>query len=217
LARAHEHTALHVDTDGSDRVAYSDAFYRDDEAFLAALRARQPGALAVFFDRHGAHVERLLVRVLGWDAELSDLVHEVFVQTLKSIADFRGEMASLRPWLNRVTVHVARHTIRRRRARRWLWSTDPTVMPDTADHGAAPEVTLALQRAYAVLDTLPLDERTAFSLRFIEQMPLAEVADACAVSLATCKRRLASARSRFERRAQRDPLLAQWLRSEVEP
>ena len=217
MARALEHTTAHVDADANDRVAYSDAFYRDDEAFLAALRARQPGALAVFFDRHGAHVERLLVRVLGWDAELSDLVHEVFVQALKSISEYRGEMASLRPWLNRVTVHVARHTIRRRRARRWLWSTDPTVMPDTADPGAPPEITIALQRAYALLDTLPLDERTAFTLRFIEQMPLAEVADACAVSLATCKRRLASARSRFERRALRDPMLAQWLRNEVGP
>jgi RNA polymerase sigma-70 factor (ECF subfamily) len=202
-------------TDGAhDRVAYSDAFFRDDAAFVAALRARQPSALAVFFDRHGAHVERLLVRVLGFDAELGDLVQEVFVQALKSIADFRGEHESLRPWLNRVTVHVARHTIRRRRARRWLWTTDPAVLPEPVDPAAEPDVVEALRRAYLVLDGLPADERTVFTLRAIEQMPLAEVADACDVSLATCKRRLVSARARFERRAGRDPLLARWLRAE---
>jgi RNA polymerase sigma-70 factor (ECF subfamily) len=214
LARALEHAPPPPNADPTDRVAYSEAFFRDDAAFLAALRSRVPAALAVFFDRHGAHVERLLVRLLGFDVELADLVQEVFVQALKSIADFRGEMASLRPWLNRVTVYVARHAIRRRRSRRWLFTTDPAVLPEPADPGAEPEIVEALRRAYVVLEALPLDERTVFTLRVIEQMPLSDVADACDVSLATCKRRIASARARFERRAQRDPILARWLQQE---
>jgi RNA polymerase sigma-70 factor (ECF subfamily) len=212
-----EHSVAHERQHAGERVAYAEAFFRDDAAFVAALRERQPAAVAVFFDRHASHVERLLVRLLGWDGELADLVHDVFVQALKSIPDFRSEIGSLRPWINRVTVHVARHAIRRRRSRRWLWTTDPAVMPEPADPGPQPEVVEALRRAYAVMDGLPLDERTAFTLRVIEQMPLAEVADACAVSPATCKRRVAKARARFERRAQRDPILARWLRTEGEP
>ena len=208
------HSAAHDEPQQAERVAIADAFFRDDAAFVAALRVRQPAAIAVFFDRHGAHVERLLVRILGWDAELADLVHDVFVQALKSISDFRSEIGSLRPWLNRVTVHVARHAIRRRTRRRWLWTTDPAEMPEPPDPGPQPEIVEALRRAYVVMETLPVDERTAFTLRVIEQMPLLEVADACEVSPATCKRRIASARARFERRAKRDPILARWLPTE---
>jgi RNA polymerase sigma-70 factor (ECF subfamily) len=47
-------------------------------------------------------------------------------------------------------------------------------------------------------------------------MELSEVAEACQVSLATVKRRLARARSRFARLAGRDPYLKTYLSGEGE-
>src|SRR5688500_1958029 len=48
------HSAAQDEPQEAERVAYADAFFRDDAAFVAALRVRQPAAIAVFFDRHGA-------------------------------------------------------------------------------------------------------------------------------------------------------------------
>jgi RNA polymerase sigma-70 factor, ECF subfamily len=56
-----------------------------DAALVEALRAGRPGASAALFDRYGVHVRRVLVRVLGADREIADLMHEVFVQVLESV------------------------------------------------------------------------------------------------------------------------------------
>jgi RNA polymerase sigma-70 factor (ECF subfamily) len=58
------------------------------------------------------------------------------------------------------------------------------------------------------LTTLPADDRIAFALRVMEGMELLEVAEACRVSLATAKRRIARAQRRFAELVARDP----WLR-----
>jgi RNA polymerase sigma-70 factor, ECF subfamily len=58
---------------------------------------------------------------------------------------------------------------------------------------------------------LHVDDRIAFALRFIEGMELTEVASLCGTSLATIKRRLASARKKFESMAGTYPELSQWL------
>ncbi|HEY7376710.1 MAG TPA: sigma factor-like helix-turn-helix DNA-binding protein, partial [Polyangia bacterium] len=51
----------------------------------------------------------------------------------------------------------------------------------------------------------------AFSLRFISEMQLTEVAAACRVSLATVKRRLARAEKRFVEAAKDHPALRERL------
>jgi len=69
----------------------------------------------------------------------------------------------------------------------------------------------ATRRVYRVLDTLPEDERIAFALRFIDDMELTDVAEACDVSLATIKRRLDRAEATFVARARKDVVLSGWL------
>jgi RNA polymerase sigma-70 factor (ECF subfamily) len=75
---------------------------------------------------------------------------------------------------------------------------------------AAPqgETSEAVRATYAILAKFPADERLAFSLRFVSEMQLTEVADACGVSLATVKRRLARAEKRFVEAAKSHPALS---------
>ena len=58
---------------------------------------------------------------------------------------------------------------------------------------------------------MPVDERVAFSLRYIEEMSLEETAEACKVSLATVKRRLGKSRKRFAILAAKCPILLEWI------
>ena len=51
----------------------------------------------------------------------------------------------------------------------------------------------------------------AFTLRFVSEMQLTEVAAACRVSLATIKRRLARAEKRFVEAARENPALRERL------
>ena len=64
---------------------------------------------------------------------------------------------------------------------------------------------------YEILDRMPIKERVAFALRFIDGMTLPDAAEACETSLATLKRRLSRAERRFVEAARRRPNLESWL------
>lgn len=185
-------------------------FIGDDAALVHAARRGDAGARAALYDRHADHVHRVLYRVLGFDRDLADLHHDVFVRALGSLSRLE-DPKSLKGWLTMIAVHVARSSITRRRRRSWLWFLPDDELPEVESSAPSGEVLDALRATYAVLDTLPAEERIAFALRFIDGMELTEVAAACATSLATIKRRLARASARFEAEARKQPALETWL------
>lgn len=186
---------------------------RGVEEMLAGLRKGDRRAQAAFFDRYVDRVERILLRVMGPDSELEDLLHECFVQALASLHTFRGEANQLRGWLGAVTVRTARNQIRRRQVRRRVGLRAPEEFQDVASP-VDPSLQVALQQAQTIIDELPSEERIAFGLRFIDGMELREVAECMGRSLSTIKRVLSRARSSFETRAAEDPVLREWLRSQ---
>jgi RNA polymerase sigma-70 factor, ECF subfamily len=186
------------------------------------LRDGDPAAPALLFDRHAAHVERVLRRVLG-TIEHADLVSEVFLRAIHRadrLNDVEQGDALIR-WLTRIAVFTARERLRSERRRRWLipFSSLQSGTTFAGDHGnfAAPspleelEAREGLRRLFALLDKFPVDERVPFTLHYLEDMDVLDVARACGVSLSTCKRRLARADARFVPMARRDPVLARWL------
>jgi RNA polymerase sigma-70 factor, ECF subfamily len=188
-------------------------FVGDDVALVEALRGHHPAAKAALFQRHVARVERIITHVIGFDAELPDILQEVFTRALASIHSLK-EPSALEPWLGRIAAHTARKVLRTRTRRAWLRRFIDSAEEERYEPPAvtfAPEARQALRAVYRVLDALPADERIAFALRFIDGMELTEVAAACAVSLATIKRRLSRSERRFVAVAGRYPELAPWL------
>jgi RNA polymerase sigma-70 factor (ECF subfamily) len=177
----------------------------------------------LLFERHAAHVERVLRRVLG-TIEHADLVSEVFLRAIDRAERLRHleEDDALVRWLTRIAVFTARERLRSERRRRWLVtfsSLQPGKASDIEGKGTTPspleelEARDGLRRLFALLDKFPVDERLPFTLRYLQEMELSDVAEACGVSLATCKRRLARADARFVPMARRDPVLSRWLES----
>ena len=181
-----------------------------DAGLVVALRAGRRSAKAALFDRYGRHVQRVLSRVLGPDPDIPDLMQDVFVAALESI-DRLADPNALRSWLSRIAVFTARGRIRRRVRWRFVRSDCSDDLLEIEAHYASAEVSEALRATYRVLNQLPSDERIAFALRFIDGMELTEAAQACGVSLATIKRRLAKAQIRFVDVAKREPSLHEWL------
>ena len=156
-------------------------------------------------------MRRVLVRVLGPDTELRDLIQDVFLEAVDSI-DSLDEPEALRGWLGSIAVFRARAEIRRRTRSRWFPLFSNERLPEVPAPVSSPEVDEAVRATYRVLAKLPADERIMFALRFIDGMQVAEVAEACRVSLATVKRRLGRAQKRFVAIARNTPEIADWLR-----
>ncbi|HXK20250.1 MAG TPA: sigma-70 family RNA polymerase sigma factor [Polyangiaceae bacterium] len=181
-----------------------------DEILVLSLRARHPDAGRQLFDRYAPHVRRVLVRVMGPDSEILDLVHDVFVTALESVNRLVDPRA-LRAWLTQIAVFTARARIRRRVRGRILRFLPFSELPEPELPPTDFEASEAMQAVYRVLDGLDTDQRIAFALRFVAGMELTEVAASCGVSLATIKRRLSRAQVSFGNAAQREAALVEWL------
>jgi len=174
-----------------------------DADLVASLQSGHPEARAAFFDAYGEFVERLLIRVLGRDPEIQDLLHDVFVQALANIGQLR-DPTRLKAWLARMTVFVARGALRRRRRGRWLTFMPAQELPEQKTSATSHETRDLLDRVFSVLNGLHPNDRIAFSLRYIEGLTLPEAAEASGVSLATFKRWLQRSDKAFLSRAQRN-------------
>lgn len=186
-------------------------FAADDEALLERLRRGEPPAVAALCDRYGAHVKRVLGRILGPVPDVADLHQETFIRAIRHAPRLR-HARSLSGWLSTIAVNVARGHLRRLARRRWL-GLCPGHRADPPDRGRQrdDDAVEALERTYAVLERLRADDRIAFALRYVDGMAIAEIAAATGVSTATVKRRLTRAQERFVFHAKRDEVLTRWL------
>lgn len=184
----------------------------DSDASVArAIRSGDPAGAVQLFDRYYGHVRRVLLHVLGPDAELTDLVQEVFISAMSSIERLR-EPAALKSWIGAIAVHTARRRLRDRKRSRLFLLFPSDALPEKMDTRVAePEVGEAARAVYRVLDSLSTEDRLVFALRFIDSREIAEIAVVCESSASTVKRRLARATQRFARLARREESLAEYL------
>ena len=185
-------------------------FRGDNAELVASLLRGHPGAAAALHDRFARRVRGLLFRLLGVDSELDDALQDVFVRALESLPRLR-DPAAFESWLMGVTVRVARTRLQRRSRRWWLRVMSNEELPEPAapppDYGARE----AWAAAYRTLNTLPVDDRLAFVLRFAEGMTIAEAAQTMGMSVSTLKRRLRRGEQAFLSRARSEPALCGWL------
>jgi RNA polymerase sigma-70 factor (ECF subfamily) len=181
-----------------------------DPLIVRAVTARQPAGAAALFGRYHAHVRRVLIHVLGPDAELADLVQEVFLVAMNSMERL-SEPTSLRGWLGSIAVFTARARMRQRMRFRIFQLLPTDELPEVLHEPAPPEIDEALRATHRVLLRMPEEERALFASRFIDGMELSEIARESEVSLSTIKRRLVRAEARFSSIAEREPSLEDWL------
>jgi len=185
-------------------------FARGDDDLIDGLRAGHPGAAALFYDRYATSVHRTLQSVLGRDADIPDLLQDVFIRAIDRISELQ-HLDQVRSWLTTIAVFTARAHIRRLARRKWLFLFSPDQTRQRHLEPPSSDARRALRETYRTLDTLPANERIAFVLRYIDGLTLPEAAAAASTSLATLKRRLSRAEKKFIARVREQPLLEQWL------
>ena len=100
-----------------------------------------------------------------------------------------------------IVVRLVRSRLRRRRLMASLGLThagDAVDLDAVASGGASPEARAQLAQVYALLQTMPTEDRIAWTLRYVERHRLEAVAQLTDCSLATAKRRIARAQRFFE-------------------
>ena len=160
-------------------------------------RVREGDALAqeIFYKRHVQFVFGTVVRLLGSRDEAEDIVQETFALGLRDLHLLRNASA-VRGWLVQIAVRQVHRVFRRKRLLRMLGfsaAEDPAAIESVVSPDAGPEVRAEIVKLWRVLPRMDSDQRVAWSLRFVEDYSLEEVAELCQCSLATAKRRIAAA------------------------
>lgn len=166
-----------------------------DEELVARVLRGDAMAFRELYGRHCRYVAGVVHRLMGDDADLEDIVQDTFVRAAERLGTLRTP-SQVRPWLVTIAVRLthSRLTRRRRRSfiRQQLLGAAATVS-DPRDRAPADEL-------YSALDKVPDKLRVPWILHRVEGQRLEDVAQACGVSLATVKRRIADAQVRIDRR-----------------
>ncbi len=181
-----------------------------DSELGQALIDQHPEAVSAAWQRYSPMVRNMLRRSLGTDAELDDVVQDVFVCFFKRAHALRDRTA-VRPFLIGITRHTL-HRERRRRMRRGQLAAAyaPTVHREL-ELGSTPAGGYAHLKMKDLLHQLSDQERTSWVLRFGHGMTVAEVAEALGVSEPTAKRRLSRARAFLSARTATNVIVRDYL------
>ena len=158
-----------------------------DAELVRALRADDPGAPAMLWDRCSSSVGRVLAKALGPGLDIEDLTQEVFLRVFVRLPSLRDPSA-LRAFVLAVAMNVLKWELRRRWIGRKVRVSVTGALPDIESTSVDTEARHALRRCYRIFDSLPATERLAFVLRYMEGMTIFEVAAALEVSVSTAKR-----------------------------
>lgn len=185
---------------------------RMDKTETEAIRdvlAGNRDAYRVLMDRHFRSVSRIAFRITGNEADAEEAAQEAFLRAYNKLPNFRQDSA-FSTWIIRITMNTAINLVERRN--RDLTYYAPRIEDETsiadhtiriADRQAGPEGILLNREAASLRQTamavLTPMERTAFTLRHMEDVPMAEIAAALNVTSNSAKQAVFRAVSKLRR------------------
>ncbi len=151
-------------------------------------------AASALYDRHGAVMFGLALRMAGESADTEEEVLDAFAQAWRDAVRYDTSRGSVAGWLTTITRTRALDVIRARGRRARMTDTATATLDEQAAMGsgfAAPDAQVQqTERAVAVksaLDQLPVPQRQAIELAFFEGLTHHEVADRLSEPLGTVK------------------------------
>lgn len=170
----------------------------DEHALIAALKQRDPAALAAVFETYADRIYRLGVSLLHDEQQADGVVQNTFLALIEHIDRFEGR-SGLGTWLYRVGYNECMMRLRRVRPDVELDSLEePDTVPMNFTGWAVPEDMVCSGEAAAELEaaiaSLSPTLRAVFILRDVDELSTSETAAVLGISEAAVKVRLHRAR-----------------------
>jgi RNA polymerase sigma-70 factor (ECF subfamily) len=145
-------------------------------------------AFAELFDRYGARVLGLLVRMLGRRSDAEEVLQETFLRVWQRAGDYRVERSSPKTWIYLLARSRALDRIRSRDSSARRDAAVETRLTDTVGPPAAEaiESRVLVERA---LGTLTPEQRECVELSFFHGLSLSQIARRLQIPLGTAKSR----------------------------
>ncbi len=124
------------------------------------------------------------------DAE--DIAQDVFIEVFRSIQNFRAD-SKISTWLYRIAVNRSLNFIRDNKKRKWFQSFEDAlkeknslfILPGTENPGTELENRQRTNLIHAAIDSLPENQKTAFTLNKYEDLSYKEIAEVMETSVSS--------------------------------
>ncbi|MEY4640057.1 MAG: hypothetical protein RLZZ227_51 [Pseudomonadota bacterium] len=172
----------------------------DDTTLAKLFATRDPGAVQIIATRNNQRLFRAAWSIVRNRGEAEDVVQTAYLRAWQAIDKFEGR-SSLSTWLTRIAINEALALRRARLRRQKIFDADSVVVlqeyRDKLMSGSLsstePDHVMAREQLRRLLEEaiarLPIRFRMVFVLREIEQLSVAEVAQALGIPEATVKTR----------------------------
>jgi RNA polymerase sigma-70 factor (ECF subfamily) len=185
---------------------------RMDKADTEAIRKVLAGdrdAYRVLMERHFHAVVRVAFRITGDEADAEEVAQEAFLRAYNKLPTFRQD-AAFSTWVMRIAMNTSLNLVERRKRdlsyRAPRIADEPTADDETvriADTNHGPEDALLNREAVSIREAamaqLTPMERTAFTLRHMEDVSMTEIATALNITVNSAKQAVFRAVSKLRR------------------
>jgi RNA polymerase sigma-70 factor (ECF subfamily) len=165
---------------------------QEDAVLLLQVQRGDDHAMASLFDRYSKVVYSVALRVLRDPASAEDVLQEVFMQIWRNPDGFVATRGSLGGWLAVVARNRSIDTLRRKRPTEQV---DDMALASNYNLADEAERNSLMERARAVIQLLPAEQRKTLEMAFFDGLTHSEIAEMTGDPLGTVKTRIRSALS----------------------
>jgi len=168
-----------------------------DVNVISAAQAGDPKAHAAIYSLYADRIFSLIYRLVPRRAHAEDLLHEVFVEVLRSVSGYRAS-GSFGGWLRSIAIHKCLMQLRSPWHRGVLWLDDSLEQVD-AEHQSPPLDTAVAMRSdlESALRNLPPLARAVVWLHDVEGYTHSEIGNQLGRTASFSKSQLARAHTRL--------------------
>ncbi|HVX39740.1 MAG TPA: sigma-70 family RNA polymerase sigma factor [Gemmatimonadaceae bacterium] len=154
------------------------------------------GALRALWTRHAPHIDMVVRRLVGGDADLAaDIAQEVWIQIFRALPSYRGE-SQFGTWAHRIAVNRTLNALRRSRR---LASLETEVNEDSAAIEPDADRSFVAQSIAEAAAQLSPGARAVFMLHDVEGYTHEEIAEALGITAGGSKSQLFKARAKLRK------------------
>jgi RNA polymerase sigma-70 factor, ECF subfamily len=171
-----------------------------DAHLMAQVASGDRDAIGYLYDRYGATLLPVALRILGNKADAEDVLHDAFVTLPERARHYSAERGSIAAWLIILVRNLSIDRTRRRGARQALAQSSASDLSDAQDERyplGNPEIAVdtasARERVRRALASLPHAQRFTLQTAFFQGLSYPEISARDGVSLGTVKSRAARA------------------------
>jgi RNA polymerase sigma-70 factor (ECF subfamily) len=159
---------------------------RDDERDLVERAKRDPRQFGALYDRHFQQIYRFVYSRVREQTAAEDVTSEIFMKALKAMPRYQNTGRPFAAWLYQIAVNAIADRYRTLRTAQPLDDFhDLSVAGPALDELAVHRD--EIRRIWTLVESLPLQQRTALVLKFQEDMKIEDIAVAMGKSAGAVK------------------------------